>query len=279
MSACGRRWANGRRRAGSCGVGHPPPVAYSPIVIDGQIHASIRRLVRERVDLYLSDVHAMLRLPLPKVGIEAGCNFAIAEVLCAVISGLSRVFLPNIEQAGQAFKAVLAAYPHSAEPASTVLAGDFPNRLYNAYRNNVVHSLGINVRWSPGNKQHMIESLGEVKIRREKQTMTASELADLEGGARPAWCGPTIDQEGRTFRLNVEALYWGVRRMTQTLAATSPYAEDARRMLETADDGYGLSLLGVPGPRYQASNEISTTFTAVTSTATAYVNETSEKKS
>lgn len=40
-------------------------------------------------DLYFSDVHAMLRLPLPDKGIVAGQNFAITQVLMAVISGVS----------------------------------------------------------------------------------------------------------------------------------------------------------------------------------------------
>jgi len=36
-----------------------------------------------------SDVHAMLRLPLKSVALGAGCNFAIAHVLMAVIGGVS----------------------------------------------------------------------------------------------------------------------------------------------------------------------------------------------
>jgi hypothetical protein len=40
-------------------------------------------------DLYLGDVHAMLRIPRPEVEISEGCNFAISAALMNAISGVS----------------------------------------------------------------------------------------------------------------------------------------------------------------------------------------------
>lgn len=83
-------------------------MTYPRIQIVPKVDASIRELVERRVDLYLSDVHAMLRLPLSEAGIDAGCNFAIAATLCSVVDGLSRIFLVTTKGAGEAFRNVLA---------------------------------------------------------------------------------------------------------------------------------------------------------------------------
>jgi hypothetical protein len=239
---------------------------YTQIELEACVDPLIRRLVRDRVDLYLGDVHAMLRLPRAELGIAAACNFAIAEILCAVISGLSRIFVPSVRKSGDAFVAVLCEYPIASEPHGISLT-DFGTRLYTVYRCNVVHSLGINVDWSKEQQRQVIKPLGEVKIRRECVSMSEEDLQALESETRPAWLGSTIDLEGRTFRLNVEALYWGVRRLTRTLANSPPYSVDARAMLALANPEYGLSLMGGPGPSYQSSHEISATAVAVTSLA------------
>lgn len=243
-------------------------VPYREILIGPQADAGVREFVAARVDLYLRDVHAMLRLPLPAVGVEAGCNFAIAEMLCAVIAGLSRIFVPTEKGAGAAFKAVLAAYPLQHEPAGVHPLAEIPEQLYTIYRCNVVHSLGMNIHWCGRSKRHEIQPLGTTKIQRMHASMSEAQLLELEGDSRPVWLGPTMELNGRTRLLNVEALYWGVRRLTQALATTAPFAADARTMLAPPQAVTGLSLGGVPGPRYTPpTHEISATATTVTSSA------------
>jgi hypothetical protein len=240
-------------------------MSYLPIQIAPDVDGSIRRLVEGRVDLYLRDVHAMLRLPLPGAGIDAGCNFTIAGTLCAVAAGLSRVFVPGIRWAGEAFRNVLVEYPYADEPAGAIIGVDFANHLYDTYRNNLAHSLGINIDWN-GSEQ-VIKTLGTVKIARHWLSASEQQLNELESDSRPAWLGKTLELDGRTYKLGVEPLYWGVRKLTQRLATTEPYASNARKMLATAGSGYGLSLTGTLGPRYRAGNEISATAMAVTSTS------------
>jgi hypothetical protein len=61
---------------------------YQPVIVDPAAPPAVRRFLRN-VDLYLGDVHAMLRLPRPEIEIQEGCNLAIAAVLLNIISGVS----------------------------------------------------------------------------------------------------------------------------------------------------------------------------------------------
>src|SRR6185295_17334207 len=66
--------------------------------------AAIKSSLHLAVRPHLHDVRAMLRLPLPEVGITAGCNFATVHVLLNVLSGLSRLTGPGPSNSGDAFK-------------------------------------------------------------------------------------------------------------------------------------------------------------------------------
>lgn len=64
-------------------------MAYQPVLLDSETPAGVAHLLRRGVDLVFADVHAMLRLPLKKPNLSAGCNFTIAHALLAVIAGVS----------------------------------------------------------------------------------------------------------------------------------------------------------------------------------------------
>ena len=52
--------------------------------------------VEKHLSMQFGDVRSMLRLPLPKSGIEYGCNFAATATLCNLISGISvTIFKPS----------------------------------------------------------------------------------------------------------------------------------------------------------------------------------------
>lgn len=238
---------------------------YLPIQLGPAADKSIQKLVEGRVDLYLRDVHAMLRLPLPEAEIDSGCNFALAATLCSVVAGLSRIFLVTTRGAGEAFRNVLAEYPYAEEPAGAIVGIDFAAHLYDTYRNNLAHSLGVNVAWNGA--EYEIESFGTVKIARQWPSISQDRLKELEGDVRPTWLGKTLELDGRTYKLGVESLYWGVRNLTQRLASTKPYTDSARKILSSASRRHGLSVMGTPGPRYKPDHEISATATAVNSSA------------
>jgi hypothetical protein len=50
---------------------------YRTVMVDGAMPHSARVLVERVSDLFLMDVHAMLRLPRADVGITQACNFTI----------------------------------------------------------------------------------------------------------------------------------------------------------------------------------------------------------
>jgi len=63
--------------------------------------------------MQFNDVRAMMRLPLPAVGIEAGCDFATAMTLCNLISEISVVlYTPRNPKAGRGkrFKKLLEEF-------------------------------------------------------------------------------------------------------------------------------------------------------------------------
>jgi hypothetical protein len=100
---------------------------------------------------YFSDVHAMLRLPLPQQEIIAGCNFAIAQVLAAVISGISVTLHQESGQSGTRFKKLLEDYyPWKLEPRNTVAPEEGAKALYSLVRNPLTHDLGLDLR----NRRH-----------------------------------------------------------------------------------------------------------------------------
>src|SRR5688572_9387491 len=85
---------------------------------------TVRAFVDEVVDMYLADVHAMLRLPRPEAKITEACNFAIAAVLLNVISGVSVIlYKPGTSRGdrGRLFRETAEAfYPWDAEPSGAI---------------------------------------------------------------------------------------------------------------------------------------------------------------
>jgi hypothetical protein len=73
---------------------------YNPLAIDGAAPARVKSLIRTLENHYFSDVHTMLRLPDPDQGLTAGCNFAIAQVLAAAVSGISVILYSHTGGSG-----------------------------------------------------------------------------------------------------------------------------------------------------------------------------------
>lgn len=238
---------------------------YVPIALPESVPLRVRQLVAGRVDMFLSDVHAMLRLPLPVLGINAGCNFAVVEVLCAVISGLSRVFRSDVYGAGKAFEAVLEHYPHDEEPNFAISGKDFRSELYDTYRCNLVHSLGINV--SEDAPRKIVPLLRRTVVRRYTFVGPPDPwINSLENEARPGWLKvPTLyDDAHGSRKLCAEALYWGTRRLTLRLCLDPFCVSRADSFLERAEQ-----LLHVPliAPNYYECENSATYVSSTTGSA------------
>lgn len=202
---------------------------YRRISLPAGLPSLVESVVRNRVDLFCSDVNAMLRTPLPVLGIEAGCNFASLEVLCSLISGVSRVFLSATLGSGKAFRDVLAFYPDESAIGG-VAKSDLIDELYETYRCNFTHSLGINVPDpSRGQPRTVVPLSRQTKVLRvARGPWPDALLRSIEAdGARPAELPPTLFEQGGALKLCVESLYWGVRQLVigvcrdQTCIATA----------------------------------------------------------
>ena len=200
---------------------------YYPIQVDADVPEGVHRFMRRTVDLYLEDVHALLRLPLPTVGITAGGNFAIAAVLLNVISGASvHLYDPVRGQSrnnrGALFTECLKAfYPWESEPNDGVRdGGDGADILYKMFRNPLAHSIGVH---KASTTRH---------IQRLPFQFSEGDLLALESSSiRPVAVivgAPTLQRHTGTvspfdaISLTVEPFYWGVRRMLQLLANDRP---------------------------------------------------------
>jgi hypothetical protein len=232
---------------------------YQPLQISGGL-LTLRELAANRIDPYLRDVHAMLHLPMPELGLEAGCNFSIAEILCSVIAGLSRIVVAQEYRPADAFKELLRKYPVNEEPTYAVRAG-LPEIAWEIYRCNLVHSLGIRTEWVKP-RQAIAQVSSGAKVARCLGSNDHARIIQLEcSGQRPEWLPATLSYDGQRHLLTVEALYWGTRRLICDAIAQP---ESSWKLIA------GLEPPNMVGPatstmQTRVSAETSATATAITS--------------
>jgi hypothetical protein len=208
-------------------------VTYRRIELPGTVPREVQAIVRTRVDLFCADIHAMLRLPLPVLGIAAGCNFALAEILCALVSGLSRVFVDRTLGSEAAFRGVLAHYPNENHPLA-LSEDEFVDELYETYRCNFAHSLGINMPDVKRGQKRKVQSLRHPTkvLRLVPMAIPGYILSAIEADeVRPRWLPPTIYRQDGVQKLCVESLYWGVRQLVRRLCADDACVSFATRFL------------------------------------------------
>ena len=121
-------------------------MAYTPLTVASTTPERVKSVIRSLENHYFSDVHTMLRLPLPEQQLTAGCNFAIAQVLAAVISGVSVTLHREEGRSGTRFAKLLEShYPWAIEPGNKVTPKEGARILYVPIRNPLTHDLGLNL--------------------------------------------------------------------------------------------------------------------------------------
>ena len=66
------------------------PTGYQPLLLPEGLSPDTAKLIRDQLEPQLTDVHAMLRLPIDgDPGLRGGCNLSVTQVLLSVISGVS----------------------------------------------------------------------------------------------------------------------------------------------------------------------------------------------
>lgn len=194
---------------------------YTPIQLDeSEVPESIRYFVGYRVEPYLCDVRAMLQAPSGPT--EPQLNLSIATVLCTVIGGLGRIFYNEIVGDGDSFQKVAQRYPMTDEPADAIRDGSlFAAELYDAYRCELVHSLGLHMDRPDRNSRWSITNVEEryVVARWHGLPRSEADLAALDAATgRPSGLPATLSRMQDKVRLDADALYCGVRRLVRILA-------------------------------------------------------------
>lgn len=225
---------------------------YRPLAVPPDTPSDAQEFVRERVDPFLRDVHAMLGLPRDDVpGLEGGCNLSAALVLLGVVSGVSvsLYYDPDLEgvnereRSGRAFKRLLEThYPWDDERAleGAICGKHAAEVLYDAFRNPLTHSLGVDAETGHGQRKVAKGPLPNEEVERIEASMT-----------RPAdWRGPTLRTDSRvkvdrtSTVLTVKVFYWGVRRMIWNLLEARIGHPDHRSMPKLLNGGVDMTATG-----------------------------------
>ena len=176
---------------------------------------AVRRLIDRLEKLSFSDVHTMLRLPVPNYRLHAGCNFAITHVLTTAIGGISTTLYRHGSNDGERFKGLLIQhYPWALEPPQDVSPAEAARVIYEVIRNPLTHDLGLDLR---GKAKGL-----KVKVKRwqrphQKGGMPEKWIEQLEAGRVRPSISPAVTVRADAQVLLVEALYWGVRRMVESM--------------------------------------------------------------
>jgi len=200
-------------------------MAYIPLQLSPVTPPIVAQFVYGAIEkYYFMDVHAMLRLPLPEQGINAGQNSAAAQVLLAVISAVSATLFDTEGLSGELFKGLVEKYfPWDKEPDLEVSRAEAADVIYKVFRNPLTHSAGLMT--AERNKRRFLnEDRYKILLKRVLPgDMTTGHpevwIEQLERSASRPGFGPTLVIEKHKRTLFVEGLYWGCRQMIQSLTA------------------------------------------------------------
>ena len=194
---------------------------YQPLLLPEGLGPDTAELIRDQLEPQLTDVHAMLRLPIDgDPGLRGGCNLSVTQVLLSVISGVSvTVYDPSALTRrggrGKLFREVLEKhYPWDEErhlPGAR-LDADAATELYDLFRNPLAHTLGVVDPQDNPTGRRVIIKKGSIP----EAAIVATELATI----RPSdWTDPTLQEDGNELILWVRSFYWGVRQMICDVAS------------------------------------------------------------
>jgi hypothetical protein len=203
---------------------------YQSLILDPATPPPVRRLIDRLERLSFSDVHTMLRLPVPNYRLSAGCNFAITQVLTTAIGGLSTTLYRQGSSDGERFKGLLTHhYPWNLEPHQNVSPAEAARVVYEIIRNPLTHDLGLDLR---GKSKGVKVKLKRLQRAGGRGGMPENWVEKLERGPRPIM-SPAVTVRSDASVLLVEALYWGLRRMVEGMTRDATLMARAEAFLAT----------------------------------------------
>jgi hypothetical protein len=214
-------------------------VPYTPLVLDPTVPESIQAFVAERVEPVLRQVRALLALPVSPEA--AGVERVAAPALFSVLGGLSQVFFHSQSSEKLSFLALAERYPTGHEPGNAIKdAKRFADLLYMHHRASLVHGLGLNLlrdsRYEPWRVAPLAIDGKPMRLqlaRTRALPVTENFVAGLESTAGGvAGAGATLSFAVEGLRLELDAFYCGVRRVTRRLAEDVTLQPGAVRVLQ-----------------------------------------------
>jgi hypothetical protein len=169
-------------------------------------------------------------LPEPKHQLRARCNVVITHVLAAVVSGASVTLYRPAGKSGATFKGLLRDfYPWNLEPGNKVTPTDGANVIYSVIRNPLTHDLGLDLEKKRKTQKIILKRLSTDG---GKRGLPERLVAQMEKGGRFTMSPTLTITPGRTVLL-VEAFYWGVRTMIESLLHDRQRMQDANAFLSS----------------------------------------------
>ena len=212
---------------------------YTPLVLDPTVPDSVQAFVAERVEPLLRQVRALLALPVSPDA--AGVERVAAPALFSVLGGLSQVFFNSQSSEKLSFLAIAERYPTGHEPGNAIKdAKRFADLLYVHHRASLVHGLGLNLLRDSRYEAWRVAPLAidgkpmRLQLSRTRALpVTENFVAALESPAGGvAGAGATLSFAVEGLRLELDAFYCGVRRLTRRLAEDVTLQPGAVRVLQ-----------------------------------------------
>ncbi len=204
-------------------------MAYQPLALDPSTPPSVKKLIDRLEGLSFNDIHTMLRLPVRDYRLDAGCNFAIAQILMTAIGGISTTLYRQGKTDSERFRWLLRDhYQWQLEPTHDVAPDEAARIVYQVFRNPLIHDLGLDL--------HGRSTGIKVKVKRLQRSqggLTERWIENLERGPTRPRMSSVVTVQSDTKVLLVEALYWGLRRMVEAMTRDAQLMSHADTFLSS----------------------------------------------
>jgi hypothetical protein len=164
----------------------------------------VHDFVRDRLSMVFEDVRGII--------VQRGYNFACADLLCDLISGLSVTVYQPIDTSGgsgKAFKTLVQSPFFPWEASNTQRDKQLKaDALYRFVRNPLTHALGVDG----------VANM-DIVIGKKPKPLSKRELAQMEKSTnRPSNVRPPLSGGSKKWLLSVEGLHYSVFRLFWNLA-------------------------------------------------------------
>jgi hypothetical protein len=206
----------------------PPPLNPSELVDDH--HPALRRFLQRQVDMQVADLRLLMRLPVPELEPDVGCNLTLAAMLLNLISGFSVWFFETDEAATiradertgrphskKRFLGFVTTYWPEIGPESN--SAQAAERLYEV-RNSLIHDLGA--RNEPEQDEARV-------VRLAKAPYSLDDIVTgFERNLAYPLTVPVIEEADGALTVHLAGLYWAIFWMLRTAISDEADSIEAR---------------------------------------------------